>query len=236
VRESDRIVPEELERRGWRTHRVWSAAWAADQDRETRRLLDAYTLAVAEADTYDAAVTAAVNDAVVGPPDEAVEVARSGEMARPERPRDPRPAVRPGRPVGGYSLVELVALARWVESDALLRTEREAAAEVAAVLGLDATSGRVDQLLRHAVRAGRAAGAGPNLDDGAVVDVVGGQGPAPPDLPSEDSSGGSPEGSPEGLPEGATEGLPEGLPEGATQRPADEAGPDGHDDGNPAGG
>jgi REase_MTES_1575/Protein of unknown function (DUF4011) len=236
VRESDRIVPEELERRGWRTHRVWSAAWAADQDRETRRLLDAYTLAVAEADTYDAAVTAAVNDAVVGPPDEAVEAARSGEVARPERPRDPRPAVRPGRPVGGYSLVELVSLARWVESDARLRTEREAAAEVAAELGLDATSGRVDQLLRHAVRAGRAAGAGPNRDDGAAVDVGGGQGSAPPDLPAEDSSSGSSEGSPEGLPEGVPEGLPEGLPEGATQRPADEAGPDGQDGGDPAGG
>ena len=165
VRESDRIVPEELERRGWRTHRVWSAAWAADPDRETRRLLAAYTRAVEEADTYDAAVTAAANDAVVGPPDEAVEAARSAGVSRPARPRDARPPVRPGRPAGGYSLVELVALARWVESDARLRTEREAVVDVAAELGLDATAPRVEQLLRHAVRAGRAAGGWPSLGD-----------------------------------------------------------------------
>jgi hypothetical protein len=202
VRESDRIVPEELERRGWRTHRVWSAAWAADPDRETRRLLDAYRRAVEEADTYDAAVTAAANDAVVGPPDEVVEAARSAGVSRPAGPRDARPPVRPGRPAGGYSLVELVALARWVESDARLRTEREAAAEVAAELGLDASSPRVDQLLRHAIRAGRAAGGWPSLgdgpadgpaDDGSVADGPPGAGPVhagpadavPADLPGE---------------------------------------------------
>ena len=223
VRESDRIVPEELERRGWRTHRVWSAAWAADQNRETRRLLEAYTRAVEEADTYDAAVNAAVNDAVVGPPDEAVEAARSGEVARPKRPREARPAVRPGRPVGGYSLVELVALARWVESDARLRVEGDAAAEVAAELGLDTNSARVDQVLRHAVRAGRAAGAGPNLDDGAGDQGSGHGSPEPPADGSADDAGGS------------SEGSEEVTAVGSSEVTAGETGPDGRDDGDSSG-
>ncbi|HSK26153.1 MAG TPA: hypothetical protein VK894_04505, partial [Jiangellales bacterium] len=192
VRESVRIVPEELERRGWRTHRVWSAAWAADPDGETRRLLEAYERAVEAADGYDAAVAAAVNDAVVGLPDAAVESARAQGTVRSPRPRGARPPVRPGRDASGYSLVELVALARWVESDAGLRTEGEAADELARELDLVPAGARVDALLRHAVRAGRAAGGGPDrLDLPAVDGSVRSEGPPEAGTPAD--GGTSPE-------------------------------------------
>jgi hypothetical protein len=59
-----------LTRRGWKVHRVWSAAWAADPDGETARLVDAYAKAVADADAYDWAVAAAEADVVAGMPDD----------------------------------------------------------------------------------------------------------------------------------------------------------------------
>lgn len=68
VRERDRIRPEQLARLGWSIHRVWSAAWAADPDGETTRLVDAYAKAVADADAYDWAVAAAEADVVAGVP------------------------------------------------------------------------------------------------------------------------------------------------------------------------
>jgi hypothetical protein len=90
VRERDRTRPEQLARLGWSIHRVWSAAWAADPDGETTRLVDAYAKAVADADAYDWAVAAAEADVVAGVPQ--VGEKQPGESADSGRPAAGRAA------------------------------------------------------------------------------------------------------------------------------------------------
>ncbi|SDU47825.1 DUF4011 domain-containing protein [Jiangella alkaliphila] len=70
ARERERLRQEQLTRLGWAVHRIWSAAWAADPDAETERLLAAYEQAVKDADAYDWAVAAAEADIVAGMPED----------------------------------------------------------------------------------------------------------------------------------------------------------------------
>ncbi|SEF16842.1 DUF4011 domain-containing protein [Jiangella alba] len=70
ARERERLRQEQLTRLGWTVHRIWSAAWAADPDAETERLLATYEQAVRDADAYDWAVAAAEADIVAGMPED----------------------------------------------------------------------------------------------------------------------------------------------------------------------
>ncbi|WP_169792145.1 DUF4011 domain-containing protein [Jiangella muralis] len=70
ARERERLRQEQLMRLGWAVHRIWSAAWAADPDAETERLLATYEQAVRDADAYDWAVAAAEADIVAGMPED----------------------------------------------------------------------------------------------------------------------------------------------------------------------
>ncbi|PZF83923.1 DUF4011 domain-containing protein [Jiangella anatolica] len=95
ARERERLRQEQLTRLGWAVHRIWSAAWAADPDAETERLLAAYEQAVKDADAYDWAVAAAEADIVAGmPEDEPLPAQGSGAAA------SPRPSVGQRPPVG----------------------------------------------------------------------------------------------------------------------------------------
>jgi len=83
--------------------------------------------------------------------------------AEPVEAGGPEPAERGAAPrlvrhrtIGAYSLRELAALARWVESDGVTRTESAVVAELTAHLGLARTGSRADDVLRHAVRVARA--------------------------------------------------------------------------------
>jgi len=151
TRERDRLRPGHLSRLGWAVHRVWAPAWAADSDRETERLLAAYTRAVIYADAYDWAEAAA--DVVAGMP---ADEATSPGVGQP-RPdaRSPRPRVAAGRPIGTYARRELAAMARWVDADGSSHSEADAVAALAEELGAE-RGPRVDDALRHAVRVARA--------------------------------------------------------------------------------
>ena len=50
ARDRDRLRQQQLERLGWRFHRVWASAWFADPDGETERIVNAWHKAVAAAD------------------------------------------------------------------------------------------------------------------------------------------------------------------------------------------
>jgi hypothetical protein len=159
-RERDRLRPEHLSRLGWAVHRVWAPAWSADPDREAERLLAAYAAAVTYADAYDWAEAAADADVVVGMPEasdgsvpDVSEDAADGGVGGVDRGR--RPPVVTGRPIGTYARRELAALARWIESDGLSRSEADAIAALAAELSVE-QGRRVDDALRHAVRVARA--------------------------------------------------------------------------------
>ncbi|TDE08374.1 DUF4011 domain-containing protein [Jiangella asiatica] len=107
ARERERLRQSHLTRLGWTVHRVWSAAWAADPDAETERLLAAYEQAVSDADAYDWAVAAAEADIVAGmPEDEAAQPASSpaGKVERAgdkDDDNDGDGGGAPGDPKGG---------------------------------------------------------------------------------------------------------------------------------------
>lgn len=160
VRDRDRLRPEQLRRLGWSVYRVWAGAWAADPDGETGRLIDAYAKAVAAADAYDWAVAAAEAGVVAEPshPDEDDDAPPDEGSGENEPARvGPRPPVPLGRPVGGYTRQELVALARWVESDGVARSEDEVVTLLDAELSVTTPGSRAEDVFRHAVRVARSA-------------------------------------------------------------------------------
>ncbi len=135
ARDRDRLRQQQLERLGWRFHRIWSTDWFADSEREVDRVVDA----------YERSLAVPARPHVVAP---------SAAPARSSR--GPRPAVDPGHPISDYSPDQLVALAIWIESDTLLRTEDELVDELMADLGFKRHGKRIDEKLRIAISRARA--------------------------------------------------------------------------------
>ncbi|MGH8829254.1 MAG: hypothetical protein ACRDVZ_16955, partial [Jiangellaceae bacterium] len=176
----DRLWPAALRHVGWNVHHIWSAAWVADAEGETQRLLAAYEQAVTDADAYDWAVAAAEADVVAGmPSDEADAVAAAesvvdedsrdhdedeeaaeSERPEPDEPRPartgPRPPLLAGVPLTDHTGRDLAALARWIESDGAPRTVADAVELVADELALPVDDDRTRDVLGHAVRVARA--------------------------------------------------------------------------------
>lgn len=155
-----------LRRLGWSVHRVWSAAWSADPDREAARLIRAYQRAVAAADAFDWGTAAVEADVVAGIPNDddtgTTSTGKKGKARKPKK-RGPRPHVPSGRPVSTYARQDVAALAAWIETDGLARTEDEVMAQLAAEVkpfgyAEDAKVGdaRTNDILRFAVRLSRA--------------------------------------------------------------------------------
>lgn len=154
----ERLRHSRLRQLGWTVHQVWSAAWAANPDEETRRLVSAYEQATADADAYDWAVAAAEADLVAGIPDEVEEARSSGRSARKAGRSGERPSVRAGQRVTDLDTRLLAALARWVESDGVSRDEDAVVRLLGNELGASASGldERALDRLRYAVRVARA--------------------------------------------------------------------------------
>lgn len=67
----------------------------------------------------------------------------------------PRPLIPRRDSIGEYSHRELVALAQWILSDTLLRTDEELMAEMRKELGFKRRGNRIDEALRKAIRDAR---------------------------------------------------------------------------------
>lgn len=144
ARDRDRLRQQVLENLGWTFHRIWSTEWFRNPDAETERALAAWREAVNHAEDGDA-----------------FEEPRHPHLAHETavlnaRPRGRRPAVPRGIPIVGYSQQELVALARWIESDTLLRTEEELMNEMKIELGYQRIGKRIDLAFRSAIGEARA--------------------------------------------------------------------------------
>ena len=150
ARDRDRLRQEQLERQGWRFHRIWSTEWFQDKDTCTDKTIAAYHDAVRDADddesaTYDSRRQAPGTGAL--PADEAegtahpqngYKAALSQAMPQPSalgQRQGPRPWVTPGYPIETYSDAELLKLARWIRSDDALRTQDELLQEMMRELG-----------------------------------------------------------------------------------------------------
>ena len=147
ARERDRLRQQVLESLGWRFHRIWSTDWFRDPEGQADLALEEWLRAVELANAKD---TGTGGDDGILPSEDAP------RAAQPDR--GPRPNVRPGMPIGEYPMSKLVALAEWVMSDTLLRTDDELLGELRAELGFRRGGSRINAMLREAVATARSKG------------------------------------------------------------------------------
>jgi len=124
ARDRDRLRQEQLERLGWRFHRIWSQDWFTDRTREIEKALDAYRAALA------ANRDEPVASSPLAPPPPA-----QSKAAPPSR--GPRPDVYPWGQIDEFTDHDLRAVVRWIESDTLLRSHEELLVETMRELGFE---------------------------------------------------------------------------------------------------
>lgn len=151
ARDRDRLRQDHLERLGWTFHRIWSSDWFHHREAEIERVVHAWRAAVTAADTRH-----------VAPPRRALAPAPprpvpTGPASKPAgRPRGARPWTPPkGTSITEHPQYQLVELARWVESDTLLRTEDELLAAMMDELGFQKRGQRIVAALTQAIRTSR---------------------------------------------------------------------------------
>ncbi|WP_433211106.1 AAA domain-containing protein [Dactylosporangium sp. CS-047395] len=161
ARDRDRLRQEQLERLGWRFHRIWSTDWFADPAAETARARAAYDEAVAavEARRTDEPTVVLHLDPPAASPEE-------GDEARSL----PRPEFTPGRPIAEYPHALLVDLVRWIESDTLLRTEEQVLEEARRQLGFKRGGTRINAALMAALEEARGEREQPDPDETRVLE------------------------------------------------------------------
>lgn len=151
ARDRDRLRQDHLERLGWRFHRIWSTDWFHNRDAEIERAAAAFHAAVRAADGRTVPLPAEGRP-VGEPPSSVAEV-----VVGPTR-IGPRPVFNRGLAIGEYRAATLQALAAWIESDTLLRTEDQLIAELMHELGFERRGKNVAAALEQAIRSSRRQG------------------------------------------------------------------------------
>lgn len=135
VRDRDRLRPEQLERLGWRHIPTWSQDWFRDPAVTAQRLAEQI------AEEFDDSGSGSDK------PEPGVVEAKAEEPVTP-RMRGLRPTFSSGGPaITDWRLHDLVELARWIESDGLLRTGGELERELMQELGISRRGSRVARVL-----------------------------------------------------------------------------------------
>jgi very-short-patch-repair endonuclease len=137
ARDRDRLRQEQLERQGWRFHRIWSTDWFHDKNACTEKALTAYQQALHDAadDQLSAAERGTGDSPTPGRLPAAYQAAVSRTVPAAGQRTGPRPWITPGQLIDAYSDTELIDLARWIRSDDALRTEDELLREMMHQLG-----------------------------------------------------------------------------------------------------
>jgi very-short-patch-repair endonuclease len=140
ARDRDRLRQEQLERQGWRFHRIWSADWFHDGDACTEKAIASYHAAVRDADDGDHATLIRGRDDAA--PTTCLQTAYDASVSRTTQAPPAygqrigaRPWIIGGQPIDAYSDAELLRLAQWIRSDDVLRTEDELLQEMMRELG-----------------------------------------------------------------------------------------------------
>lgn len=122
ARDRDRLRQQNLERQGWRFHRIWSTDWFNSREEEVQRAVTAYKKAVALADESRLPFADSVEP--TGPRDEwsvlGEERAEAGVRNSTLKPWFGKSK----RPIDRYSTYDLERLRDWVKSDGLNRTNK----------------------------------------------------------------------------------------------------------------
>ena len=125
ARDRDRLRQEQLERLGWKFHRIWSGDWFSNKEVALGRTAAAYETAVREADS---GASPSQSTRARQPEDAPMQTA-SAERSLP------RNLPMPGSPITAYSDQMLLEVAMWAESDGLIRTQDEVVARMMDGLG-----------------------------------------------------------------------------------------------------
>ena len=144
ARDRDRLRQENLERLGWRFHRIWSTEWFRNPELEADRAAAAHQQALA-ADRSAPSSAPPPQELPAEPPEE----------PPPSPSRDPRPNVPPGRKIDDYSPRQLINIIQWIESDGRLRTEDELLAEAMQELGFKRRGTKIVAALIQAIHRAR---------------------------------------------------------------------------------
>jgi hypothetical protein len=105
VRDRDRLRPAQLERLGWRVHRIWAADWFADPEPEVARAVAAYREAVHEFTIAPDPVRPPAPQRPAAEEPVAPEPGGSAEPSGPAEPAGPSDAVGPSVAVGSSGAV-----------------------------------------------------------------------------------------------------------------------------------
>ncbi len=146
TRDRDRLRQQVLESKGWRFHRIWSTAWFRDRETELDMAEEAWKRALGAPDKDDPPLT---SGASIGIPK------TNPSPQRGPRPYVPRKGTRGYDSITDYSVWQLMALVRWIESDTLLRTDDDLVKEMMNELGFKRSGKRIVDALRMAIRYAR---------------------------------------------------------------------------------
>jgi very-short-patch-repair endonuclease/DNA polymerase III delta prime subunit len=156
ARDRDRLRQEQLERHGWRFHRIWSAEWFHDKGACAEKAIAAYRNAVRDADDSEQATL--MRGAGDGGPTARLQTAYEAALSRATPAPStagqrigPRPWITRGQPIDAYTDGELHQLARWIRSDDVLRTEDELLQEMMRELGFQRRGKNVVARLTDAI-------------------------------------------------------------------------------------
>jgi very-short-patch-repair endonuclease len=154
ARDRDRLRQEQLERQGWRFHRIWSSEWFHDKESCAAKALTAYHDAVRLTDEYDAV---RLTDQQQPRTQASWGTWPSRERTQSSSPQrtGQRPWAPSGHPIGEYTDDQLIKLARWIRSDGILRTEDELLDEIMRELGFQRRGKNVVARINDAVRLSR---------------------------------------------------------------------------------
>ncbi|MBX3356383.1 MAG: DUF4011 domain-containing protein [Phycisphaeraceae bacterium] len=160
ARDRDRLRQSNLERLGWRFHRIWSTDWFYRREQEIERAVEAFHEAVRRADLLDTdgamPRNTATNDRVdrANRPDQPEPANHTvTPVSTPSaRVRGPAPRIPSRESIDQYSERELRTIAVWIQSDGLLRTDEELIRDLFEVLPFQRLGPRIRERLESVAR------------------------------------------------------------------------------------
>ncbi len=151
ARDRDRLRQAQLERVGWRFHRVWSTSWFLHREEEIERAFKAYEDAIA-ATEQEGLVSEAEYKSIAGL---SQALAEDTDLKASQRLL-PRPLIPLRSSIDSYPDSEIDALQSWLQSDGILRTDDEMISLLVDELGFARRGSRLVAVLQEAITRWRA--------------------------------------------------------------------------------
>jgi very-short-patch-repair endonuclease len=166
ARDRDRLRQDQLERLGWRFHRIWSSEWFYNKAQAVEKVMAAYEAGIKEADNPPKKSSAPREESleVIGEREIADDVAERVRTAFAHSPNslkptgrthEGRPRLRAGHPIDEYRQADLVKLAKWIDAGDTLLTVDELVTEMMRELGFRRHGAKIVAALEKAVKQAR---------------------------------------------------------------------------------